>query len=91
MTTKTKLAEQPPLRALTLASPIRRYSGPVLHPSPTLRERPAQSSLALGCFKDGGLLRVRPEPDQTVDGITWLPVATPDGRAGWASAEFLER
>ena len=44
-----------------------------------------------GCFKDGVLLRVRPQAEQTADGVTWLAVGTPDGRAGWASSEFLER
>jgi hypothetical protein len=56
-----------------------------------VRAQPAQSSLTLGCFKDGVLLRLRPEPEQTADGATWLAVATPDVRSGWASAEFLER
>ena len=56
-----------------------------------VREQPGQASLSLGCFKDGVLLRVRPQPEQTADGSTWLAVGTPDGRAGWASGEFLER
>jgi hypothetical protein len=57
-----------------------------------VREVPGKSSVAaLGCFRDGVLLRLRPEPEQPFDGTTWLAVATPDGRAGWASAEFLER
>ncbi len=56
-----------------------------------VREKPAKASLSLGCYKDGVLLRVRPQPEQTADGVTWVAVETPDGRAGWASGEFLER
>lgn len=56
-----------------------------------VRETPAQASLSLGCFKDGVLLRVRGQAEQTAEGITWVAVETPDGRSGWASGEFLER
>ena len=56
-----------------------------------VRESPRTASLSLGCYKDGVLLRVRPQPEQTAEGVTWLAVETPDGRAGWASGEFLER
>ncbi len=56
-----------------------------------VREKPAKASLSLGCYKDGVLLRVRPQPEQAAEGVTWIAVETPEGRAGWASAEFLER
>jgi hypothetical protein len=57
-----------------------------------VREVPGKSSVAvLGCFRDGVLLRLRPEPEQPFGGAIWLAVATPDGQSGWASAEFLER
>jgi hypothetical protein len=56
-----------------------------------VREMPATAALSLGCFKDGVLLRVRSQAEQTAEGVTWVAVETPDGRAGWASAEFLER
>jgi hypothetical protein len=56
-----------------------------------VREQPAKASPGLGCFKDGVLLRLRSQPEQSADGITWVAVETPDGRPGWASAEFLER
>jgi hypothetical protein len=54
-----------------------------------VRADPNASSVSLGCFKDGVLLRLllstaAPTPP-------WLPVRTPDGRDGWANAEFLER
>jgi len=56
-----------------------------------VRENPAKASLSVGCFKAGVLLRLRPETEQTADGMTWVAVETPGGRAGWAAAEFLER
>ena len=56
-----------------------------------VRDKPATASLSLGCFKDGVLLRLRTQPEQTAEGINWLAVETPDRRPGWASAEFLER
>jgi hypothetical protein len=56
-----------------------------------VREKPAKASLALGCYKDGVLLRVRPQPEQTSQGTTWVAVETPDGQDGWVSSEFLER
>lgn len=56
-----------------------------------VREQPSKASTSLGCFRDGVLLQVRGQAEQAADGITWVAVETPDGRAGWASGEFLER
>ncbi len=56
-----------------------------------VREQPATTATSLACFKDGVLLRLGAEPERTDGATTWLSVSTPDGRAGWASAEFLQR
>ena len=56
-----------------------------------VREQPSKASASLGCFKDGVLLQLRGPADQAADGVTWVAVETPDGRAGWASGEFLQR
>ena len=74
---------------LLLVGPFARVvtGGDCLH----VREHPGAASVSLGCFKDGVLLRLRAETEQTRDGITWLAVETADRRAGWASAGFLER
>jgi len=56
-----------------------------------VRENPAKLWDSLGCFYDGVLLRLRTAAEQTADGISWVAVETPGGRAGWAAAEFLER
>ncbi len=55
-----------------------------------VRAEPSTSAQSLGCFKDGVLLHVT-GGEAVSGGITWLPVTTPNGRAGWASGEFLER
>jgi hypothetical protein len=56
-----------------------------------VREKPAKAAPGLGCFKEGVLLRLRAEPEQSAEGVTWVAVETPDGHRGWASGEFLER
>jgi DNA-binding CsgD family transcriptional regulator len=55
-----------------------------------IREQPSPSGGPVSCYRDGVLLRDLGETTEA-GGITWLKVATPDGREGWASAEFLER
>ena len=55
-----------------------------------VREQPGTSAPVVACYRDGVLLGDRGEAHEA-DGITWLAVTTPDGRPGWASAEFLER
>jgi hypothetical protein len=55
-----------------------------------VRETASTAAPVLGCFVDGVLLRDLGETAEA-DGVTWLKVATPDGRKGWASTEFLER
>lgn len=70
-------------------------SGPHLRVANTgdclnVREQPGTSAPVIACYHDGVLLRDRGE-SREADGATWLAVATPDGRPGWASAEFLER
>ncbi len=56
-----------------------------------VREGPATSAAILSCYRDNVILRLRDNVPVEAGGISWLPVATPDGRPGWASAEFLER
>ncbi len=56
-----------------------------------VREQPATAAAILGCYRDNVILRLREGEPAEADGITWLPVATPDGRPGWASAQYLER
>jgi DNA-binding CsgD family transcriptional regulator len=55
-----------------------------------VRETPGRAAGVTGCFADGVLLLRREgvEPVEA-DGVRWLPVRTPGGRDGWASAEFL--
>ena len=55
-----------------------------------VREGASAASASLACYPDGVLLKDLGESAE-LDGVTWLKVATPDGREGWASAEFLER
>jgi DNA-binding CsgD family transcriptional regulator len=55
-----------------------------------VRQEPSATVTSLGCYADGVLLRDLGET-QEAGGVTWLNVATPDGRQGWASTEFLER
>ncbi|MEX0782176.1 MAG: LuxR C-terminal-related transcriptional regulator [Dehalococcoidia bacterium] len=55
-----------------------------------VRESASTSSASLACYVDGVLLRDLGETMEA-GGASWLKVATPDGREGWASAEFLER
>jgi DNA-binding CsgD family transcriptional regulator len=54
-----------------------------------VREAAGQDAAILGCFADGVLFRHDGET-QEAGGTAWLHVTTPDGRAGWASTEFLE-
>ncbi len=55
-----------------------------------VRDSASTSATSLACYKDGVLLRDLGETTEA-GGVTWLKVATPDGRQGWASTEFLER
>lgn len=55
-----------------------------------VREQASMSAPIVRCLVDGVLLRDMGET-AAADGVTWLKVATPDGREGWASTEFLER
>ncbi|MCC7365384.1 MAG: helix-turn-helix transcriptional regulator [Dehalococcoidia bacterium] len=55
-----------------------------------VRDQASAGGAVLDCYADGVLLVDRDE--QRADGgVTWLAVRTPDGRAGWASAEFLSQ
>lgn len=56
-----------------------------------VRETASTSSTSLGCFADGVLLQLRQEPDQSSGGATWVAVEAPDGKPGWASADYLQR
>lgn len=53
-----------------------------------VRAAPSMRGEKLGCFADRVLLGRR-EGQQEAEGRTWLAVRTPDGREGWAAAEFL--
>lgn len=55
-----------------------------------VRVGPSVDAQVLGCYRDGVLLPLRGQSQQTVAGVEWRAVTTPDERAGWASAEFLE-
>lgn len=55
-----------------------------------VRESASTDAKVLGCFKDGVLLKDRAKTEQS-GGINWMAVATPDGREGWASSEFLAK
>jgi hypothetical protein len=56
-----------------------------------IRSEPSLGAGALACVANGVLLFMRDEPEQRMDDITWLAVQLPDGRDGWASAEFVTR
>lgn len=56
-----------------------------------VRAAPSTTSESLGCIGDGVLLRIGPGTEVLLGSTTWVPLVTPDGRAGWASGEFLER
>lgn len=57
-----------------------------------VRVDPNASSMSLGCFKDGVLLRIGKGAPLEWDSTTWVPVVLPsDLVAGWAAAEYLER
>lgn len=55
-----------------------------------VRESASSSAPAIACYHDGVLLFERGEA-VTVGGASWVPVTTPAGKEGWASAQFLER
>ena len=55
-----------------------------------VRESPGPGGPVLGCFKDGTLLKDLAEIREE-DGISWLNVATPQGREGWAALAYLDR
>jgi DNA-binding CsgD family transcriptional regulator len=55
-----------------------------------VREEASVEAASLACYRDGVRLRDLGESTQS-GGVSWLKVSTPDGREGWASAEFLER
>ena len=54
-----------------------------------VRAEPATAAAIVGCFADRVFLR-KGEGEVAAGGRTWLAVETPDGRLGWAAAEFLE-
>ncbi|MCC7366000.1 MAG: hypothetical protein IT303_16670 [Dehalococcoidia bacterium] len=58
-----------------------------------VRVNPRVGEEVLGCYKDNTLLPWRtdlPVQEATAeDARAWYPVTTPDGRAGWAAAEFI--
>lgn len=56
-----------------------------------VREQPSIGAASLACYRDGVLLGNFFGDTTEADDVTWLKVATPDGREGWASAEFLVR
>jgi hypothetical protein len=56
-----------------------------------VRTEPTTTSQSLGCFRDGVLLRIGSGDEVTSGSTTWMPVQTPDGHAGYASSEFVER
>ena len=52
-----------------------------------VRQFPALTAQVLGCYADRVILPLGgAEPSGG-----WIPVHTPDGRQGWAAAEFLEQ
>lgn len=55
-----------------------------------VRETPDAGAISLACVADRVLLRDLQEARETA-GITWRRVRLSDGRAGWASAAYLER
>ena len=57
-----------------------------------IREKPTLDALAIACYADGVLLAQADEQQNFAgsNGITWSLVGTPDGRFGYASAEFLK-
>jgi hypothetical protein len=55
-----------------------------------VRENASTAAPILACYHDGVLLQKIGEP-VAGDGGQWLPVATPDGRKGFASTQYLER
>ncbi len=55
-----------------------------------VREQPTTAASIVDCFVDGVILRVLPST-ASADGYEWVQVEAPDGRSGWAAAEFLAR
>src|SRR5690606_4817633 len=53
------------------------------------RSAPSTAAEIFGCFKADVLLKDRGET-RAADGLTRVRVEAPAGRAGWASAEFLD-
>lgn len=53
-----------------------------------VRDSASTGGASLGCFADNVLLRYV-GAEQEAGGITWLKVETPDGKTGWASAQYL--
>ncbi|MBE0608980.1 MAG: hypothetical protein IH609_06350 [Dehalococcoidia bacterium] len=79
--------QQPLVRGATVARVARVVAGTDCL---NVRETPSEAAASLGCYRDGVLLF---EGGETrIEGATtWVAVTTPDGRGGWASAEFLQR
>jgi hypothetical protein len=55
-----------------------------------VREGTGLDAKSLGCFADGVLLRLTPDPQVEIQGITWVGVRTPNGQRGWVSAAYLD-
>lgn len=57
-----------------------------------IREKPTLDALAIACYADGVILAQADQQQNFAgsNGITWSLVGTPDGRLGYASAEFLK-
>ena len=53
-----------------------------------VRSQPDTNSEILGCYEDGVLLLYRSD-EPRIEGVLWEPVATPDGRPGWAISQYL--
>jgi hypothetical protein len=57
---------------------------------PGVRLREAPGGTEIDFLKDGTVLDIFPEPQvKTDDGITWQKVRDPQGRVGWAAAEYI--
>lgn len=56
-----------------------------------VRERPSRAARSLGCYAEGVLLRAQPAEIANAEGLWWAAMEAPDGSAGWAALQFLER
>ena len=78
--------EQPIVRATVVAKVARVATG---QDCLNVREAASRSAPSIACYRDGVLLFERGEA-VIAEGMTWVPVTTPEGKDGWASGEFLE-